>query len=164
MTDIKPIQTSQTTQAASTGLSQEDITRLPKNYNTSSSGLQADAYESQQESGKAKSTIMTVLLAAAAIVGLKHCGFMKVTPDSTGFIAKFIKKPIAAIGGIIEWPFVKLAGIFKSKPTEAPAPASTPTPDGAKPTLLKKIGGGIQSAWHWFINLFKKKPPLDTTA
>ena len=82
---------------------------------------------------------------------------MKVTSESTGFIANFIKKPIAKIGGIIEWPFVKLAGIFKSRPVDAPAaPPPVPT-DGPKPGIFKKITGGLHSAWTWFINLFKKR-------
>ena len=156
MTDVQPIQTATTN---STSLSQEDITRLPKNYNIPSTGLQADTYEAHQDSSeKTKSIIMTVLLAAAAIVGLKHCGFMKVSSESTGFIANFIKKPIAKIGGIIEWPFVKLAGIFKSKPADTPTPTPPVPTDGAKPGILKKITGGLHSAWNWFINLFKKKP------
>jgi len=165
MTEIQPIQTQQLNPSA---LSQEDIARLPKNYGIPSGGLQADTYESQQESGKAKSIIVTALVAAAALVGLKHLPFMKVEKEATGFIAKFIKKPIAAVGGAIEWPFVKLAGIFKSKNVEEAAEDIIDTPPPEIPKKgLKAIKAWCGDKWHslstWVKNKCHKAPAPETT-
>ena len=149
MTDIKPITTAPIQQTATTGLSNEDITRLPRNYDIPATGLQADTYESSN--GK-RGIIMPILLAAAAVVGLKHCGFMKVTPESTGFIANFIKKPIAKVGGIIEWPFVKLMELFKSsKAKEELTEEAKEVAENVKEGFFKRCLNKIKS-------VFKRKP------
>ncbi|MCQ2957928.1 MAG: hypothetical protein MJ180_03385 [Candidatus Gastranaerophilales bacterium] len=98
----------------SASLTQEDITRMPKSFTPGAQGLEADTFETKKESHAVRNTIIGLLIAAAAIVGLKHCGFMKVEEGSTKFLDKWIKKPINKLGEWIEWPFVWVKNKFSS--------------------------------------------------
>jgi len=124
MTEIKPIQS---TQIPCSALTQDDITRLPKNSVSVAANQAADTFESEkQESHALRNTIIGIILAAGAIVGLKHCSFMKFDANDAGFMTKYIKKPISTLGGWIEWPFVKVAKMIKGEKGETPKAPDTP--------------------------------------
>ena len=111
MPEITPVQAT-TIQCSS--LTQDDIARMPKSSVSLMTKVSADTFESDNnESHTLRNTIIGLIIAAAAIVGLKHCSFMKVEANDAGFMAKYVKKPVTKLGEWIEWPFVKVANMVK---------------------------------------------------
>ena len=107
-------------------LTQNDITRLPKHAiqpQTISQvrDMRPDTFGENKESHTLRNTIIGLAVAAAAIVGIKHWGansFLKIQDANNMKWYDHIKKWTTKLGDWIEYPFVKLKGVF-SKKTDA---------------------------------------------
>ena len=130
-------------------LTDSDITRLPQGAVNSAVGhdqiitaMPHDTYGyGVPESHTLRNTIIGLVVAAAAIVGLKHCSFMQVKDVSNMKWYDHIKSWNNKLGGWIEKPFVwtykTVKGWFgghkASEPSvpkapESPAPKAPETP------------------------------------
>lgn len=119
--------------SSSTPLTQSDISRLPQGaaaqaaaQPAAAQGLTADVYGEPKESHTLRNTIIGLVVAAGALVGLRHCGFIK--NFKTGAEAKwydsYIRKPIFVAGDYIQkgvlWPYNKVKGWFSKAPAPGP--------------------------------------------
>lgn len=94
-------------------LTQQDITRMPQSAGKPDALKQgiptmpSDTYGSgDQKSHTLRNTIIGLVIAAAAIVGLKHCSFMQIKDVSNMKWYDHIKSWNNKLGGWIEKPFV----------------------------------------------------------
>ena len=104
-------------------LTDTDITRLPQSAVKNDSrqeqiaAMPSDSYGyGVSQSHTLRNTIVGLIVAAAAIVGLKHCSFMQIKDVSNMKWYDHIKSWNNKLGGWIEKPFVwtykKVSGLF----------------------------------------------------
>ncbi len=118
-------------------LTQNDITRLPYNASPAAKvSSQPDAYVASEKKTNWKGIVAGIVIAAAAIVGLKHLGkksFLDVSAlkDTKFGDLKFTEKlrvGFVKVADGIEYPFVKaynfITGLFKGKTAEEASKAA----------------------------------------
>ena len=181
-----------TTVSSHNPLTSSDITRLPQGAISATSqtaapqaaapqALTEDTFgEQPKESHTLRNTIIGLVIAAAAIVGLKHCKFMQVSDPANMKWYDHPKQWINKLGEWIEKPFVwtykKLFGKgegaeealekgTKGSPKKSHAPkGSNAEAEGAEEVIKKGAKGGSKKAKNHKKAEGSKKPKAKTKA